>query len=38
MDEVFHNYPPDQEAKAIDLAIRQIKHFASIWSKNGRVR
>ncbi|SET23662.1 hypothetical protein SAMN05421811_102467 [Nonomuraea wenchangensis] len=37
MDEVFHNYPPDQEAKAIDLAIRQI-NFASIWSKNGRVR
>jgi type I restriction enzyme, R subunit len=32
-----YNYPPDQEAKAIDLVIRQMEHFADIWSKDGRV-
>ncbi|NBE94107.1 type I restriction endonuclease subunit R [Nonomuraea sp. KC401] len=32
-----YNYPPDQEAKAIDLVIRQVEHFADIWSKDGRV-
>jgi hypothetical protein len=30
-----YNYPPDQEAKAIDLVIRQMEHFADVWSTNG---
>lgn len=29
-----YNYPPDQEVKAIELVLRQMEHFADIWSKD----
>ncbi|WP_449061825.1 DUF3387 domain-containing protein [Planomonospora algeriensis] len=30
-----YNYPPDYEVKAIELVLRQMEHFADVWSKDG---
>ncbi|MER7133412.1 type I restriction endonuclease subunit R [Streptosporangium saharense] len=32
-----HNYPPDQEVKAIELVLQQMEHFADVWSKDGAI-
>ncbi|GGO19491.1 DEAD/DEAH box helicase [Microbispora rosea subsp. aerata] len=32
-----YNYPPDHEVKAIELVLRQMEHFADVWSKDGTV-
>ncbi|MFF4356718.1 type I restriction enzyme endonuclease domain-containing protein [Streptomyces sp. NPDC001604] len=29
------NYPPDQTPKAINLALKQMEHFANEWSTKG---
>ncbi|GAA3550326.1 type I restriction endonuclease subunit R [Nonomuraea rosea] len=33
-----YNYPPDYEAKAIELVLRQMEHFADLWSQEGTAR
>ncbi|WP_246269086.1 DUF3387 domain-containing protein [Acrocarpospora macrocephala] len=30
-----YNYPLDHEGKVIELVLRQMEHFAGVWSKDG---